>query len=315
MRAFVINEFGQPGRIEEVAVPEAADGEILVRVQAASVNPMDARVAAGMTRNWAETRLPLIPGLDAAGTVEALGPNSSGFKVGDEVVVSAGTKPFYGAGTFAELVTVPVSAVSHKPAGVDNITAASTPTAGLTAQAAIDALQPGPGQVVVAIGATGGVGSWFTQLAALRGATVVSLAQPDNADYARTMGAHAVVDRTAGDPVDQLKAQFPNGIDAIADFSGNAELLEQLSSLVRKGGMVTSSITKLDADAYTERGLTASQSNRVDLDRLPDLLELLNSGRIKAPEARVMPFADAGSALADIGSGHTRGKIVLQIGS
>ena len=315
MRAYVVKEFGEPGSVEEVAVPQPADGEVLVRVNVASLNPMDAFVVSGGTRAFAETRLPLIPGLDAAGTIEALGSSPNGFKVGDEVVISAATKPFYGAGTFAELVAVPVNAVSHKPAGIDNITAASTPTAGLTAQAAIDALQPASGQIVVAIGATGGVGSWFTQLAALRGAKVVAFAQPDNADYARTLGAHEVVDRTSGDPAEQLKGQFPNGIDAIADFSGNAELIEQLSDLVRKGGRVTSSIAQLDADAYAARGVTVTKANRLPLDRLPELLELLDSGQIKAPETRVLTLDEAGAAIAEVGSGHTRGKIALQIGS
>jgi NADPH:quinone reductase-like Zn-dependent oxidoreductase len=136
MRAFVVKELGQPGEVTDLPDPEPAEGEILVRVRKASVNPMDAFVTSGGVAQWAEVRMPLVPGLDAVGTVETLGDGVTGFKPGDDVVVTAATKPYYGAGTFAELVTVPSSAAVHMPAGIDDATAASVPQTGLTALAA-----------------------------------------------------------------------------------------------------------------------------------------------------------------------------------
>jgi NADPH2:quinone reductase len=251
--------------------------------------------------------------LDGAGTVAALGSGAEGFVVGDPVIVNAGTKGYWGEGTFAELVSVPADAVYKKPAELEDVGAATVSLAGLTAQAAVEAIDPQPGSAVLVIGATGGAGSWFTQLASVRGAKVVALARSENADYARSLGAAEVIDHTAGDVIQQVRAKFPGGVDAIADFSGNGELIESLSGLVKRGGRITSSNAQIDSDAYATRGLVATRANRAPLDRTPELLALIVAGRIRAPETSVVPLEQAGDAVSGVGAKHTRGKVVVRV--
>jgi NADPH2:quinone reductase len=313
MRAFVVRDFEKPGAVEEIADRIAGEGEVLVRVHTASVNPFDATSVKGATRAWAETRVPFVPGIDGAGTVAALGSGAEGFVVGDPVIVNAGTKGYWGEGTFAELVSVPADAVYKKPAELEDVGAATVSLAGLTAQAAVEAIDPQPGSAVLVIGATGGAGSWFTQLASVRGAKVVALARSENADYARTLGAAEVIDHTAGDVIQQVRAKFPGGVDAIADFSGNGELIESLSGLVKRGGRITSSNAQIDSDAYATRGLVATRANRAPLDRTPELLALIVAGRIRAPETSVVPLEQAGDAVSGVGAKHTRGKVVVRV--
>ena len=314
MRAFLINEFGKPGTVAEVPDPRPGADEVLVRVRAASVNPMDAFVISGGVAQYAEVKMPLVPGLDAVGIVESVGPGSNGFQPGDEVVVSAATKPSWGEGTFAEFVAVPKNAVAHKPAEVEDAAAASVPQAGLTALSAIDALQLRPTETIAVVGATGGVGSWFVQLAKHGGAQVIAFARPENADYARSLGADAVIDYTKNDWAEQVRTAADSGLDAVADFSGNAQMVEELSSAIRPGGRLASSIVQLDREAYAARGLSAAQANRSDPARMSELLTLLAAGKVQSPAAQVLPLEKAGQAIDEIGRGHTTGKIVLKIG-
>lgn len=314
MRAFAVTDFDLPGSVMELPDPVAGDGEVLIRVRAASVNPFDATVAAGGTRTWtAETRVPLVPGVDAAGVVVALGAGTAGFEPGDEVVTNAGGKSYWGGGTFAELVTVPVGAVAHKPVGISFEIAATVPQTGLTALAAVDLLEPAAGQVILVAGATGGVGGWFTQLAVLRGAIVVALARPENADYARELGASDVVDHTQPDMLERLRLAHPGGVDALADFSGSPELVAALSAVVRDRGRVVSSIGKAVQAVPAERGLTAAQANKVDPARLPELLEPLAAGKIKPPKINVVSLQDLGDVIAQAGQKQGVGKTVIRI--
>jgi NADPH:quinone reductase-like Zn-dependent oxidoreductase len=312
MRAFVIRDFEKPGAVEQVDAPHAGQNEVLIRVHTAGVNPMDNAVATGATRAWAETRVPTIPGIDAAGTVEAVGPDVHGFAAGDAVIANAFDKGFWGEGTFAELVVVPAKAVFAKPAGLDDVQAATVGLPGLTALSGIDVLDIKKGSNVVVIGATGGVGSWFTQLAADRGANVIGVARAENAEYARTFGCNDVVISDAA-VVDELRAKFPHGVDAIADFSGNTELIDSLAALLKSGGKLGTSAARLDADAYAARGITAVQINAAPVERMAELLDLLASGRIKTPTAKVVPLEKAGDAVSGVGERHTRGKVVVRV--
>src|SRR3989442_14939934 len=137
-----------------------------------------------------------------------------------------------GAGSFAEFATVPVAGVSPKPPSADYIGAAALGTAALTALSAVEAVDPKEGQAILVIGATGGVGSYATQLAADRGARVIAVARGEYADYARSLGASDVVDYTAGDLAEQVRSVAPDGLDAIIDLSGNAEAVTKLLDLV-----------------------------------------------------------------------------------
>jgi len=313
MRAFAVKELGQPGEVIELPDPQPAEGEVLVRIKAASVNPMDSFVASGGAAAWQETRTPLVPGIDGAGIVEQVAPGGNGFEVGDEVVVSANQKSYWGDGTFAELVAVPHAGVFHKPAGLDDAAAATLPLAGPTALGIADQVEAGPGKLIAVLGATGGVGSWFTQIASQRGATLIALVKPDNADYARELGAADVVDYTDPEAIARLSASYPEGIDAIADFTGSEDLISALAAHTKDGAALVSIGGMVDAEKWAPLGLVAERGQKADLPRLNGLLEQLANGTLRAPEVRIVPLERAGEALAEVSQRRTRGKVVVQI--
>jgi NADPH:quinone reductase-like Zn-dependent oxidoreductase len=313
LQAYAIDTFGEQGSVRELPLPEPEEGRLRLRVAVAGLNPFDAAVLQGYLQGRMEHRFPLIPGMDAAGTVDALGDGVEGYALGDRVLGSAG-KPFLGAGTAAEFVNVSAGAVTHAPLSMNDEVAAALPTAGVTALVIADALALSEGQTVVAVGATGGVGGYFVQLAAQRGASVVAVCRAENADYARTLGAADVIDYTAGDVVDAVRSGYPDGIDAVADMHGDAEEIARLSALIPKGGHLASAVGAADVEALADRGIEATNVNGlVTTARLETLLDLVAAGSIVAPEIHSKALADAAEALATIGSSHVRGKIVVRI--
>src|SRR2546427_6493777 len=132
MRAYAIDEFGRPGSIRDLPTPEPAEGEVLLRVRAAGVNAFDAAVVNGYAKDFMEHRFPLIPGVDASGIIEAVGPGAQGHAPGEDVY-GVSQKPFQGEGSFAEFLTTPADALAPKPSRVDHAAAAALPVAALTA--------------------------------------------------------------------------------------------------------------------------------------------------------------------------------------
>jgi len=313
MKAFAIDELGQPGSLQDVPVPEPAEGQVRVRVAAAGLNPFDNAVVQGYLRDRMEHRFPLVPGMDGSGTVDAIGSGVSAWSVGDELFGSVG-KGYLGEGTLAEFVTMSAGTIARKPSTIEHATAAAIPTAGVTALIMADALALGEGQTLVAVGATGGVGSHFVQLAARRGARVVAVCSGENADYARRLGAADVVDYTTGDIAEAVRSKYPDGIDAIADMHGDKEGVVRLAEQVRSGGHVASAVGAADADALGGRGIEATNvMGRVTTDSLEALLGMLEAGEIAAPEIRSFSLAVAGAALAAVATHHVRGKIVVTL--
>ena len=165
MRAFALEELGAPGSVVEVPVPEPAEGQVRIRVAAAGLNPFDNAVIQGSLKDQMEHRFPLIPGMDAAGTVDALGEGVIELAIGDEVFGSVG-KRHLGEGTAAGSATMSTATIARRPAGIADTDAAAIPVAGVTALTMVETASVSDGDVVVAIGATGGVGSYLVQLAA-----------------------------------------------------------------------------------------------------------------------------------------------------
>jgi NADPH:quinone reductase len=310
MKAFAIDEVGSEGSVRDVPVPEPAEGQVGIRVTAAGLNPFDSAVVRGYLKDRMEHRFPLVPGNDASGTVEAAGRGVD-WVIGDEVFGSVG-KMFLGEGTLAEFTTMSAETIARKPPTLDHASAAAIPVAGVTGTMMADALALSKGDVVVAIGATGGVGSYFVQIAAHRGAHVVAVCRGENADYARSLGAAEVIDYTAGDVAEAIAASYPDGIAAIADMHGDKDLLGRLSEHVRSGGRVTSAVGAVDQEALTNRGIEATNINgTVTTASLQTLTEMLERKEIVFPELRAVPLAEAGDALSSVGSGHSRGKVVI----
>jgi NADPH:quinone reductase len=310
MRAFALEELGAPGSIVEVPVPEPAEGQVRIRVAAAGLNPFDNAVVQGYLKDQMEHRFPLIPGADASGTVDALGDGVTGWSIGDDVFGSVG-KMVLGEGTFAEFATMSTGTSGRKPASVEHIDAAVIPVAGATALTMVEAASVSAGDVVVAIGATGGVGSYLVQLAAKRGARVLAVCSAENADYARKLGATGAIDYAAGDVVDAVRSLAPDGVDVIADMHRGDDAA-RVAAVVRRGGHVVSAVGGADEEALSARGIEAANiTGRVATEPLEALISMLERGEIVSPPVRAFPLADAAEAFEQVGSGHTRGKIVV----
>jgi NADPH:quinone reductase-like Zn-dependent oxidoreductase len=311
MEAFAIEELGQPGSVRDVAVPEPGEGQIRIKVAAAGLNPFDDAVLQGYLKDRMEHRFPLVPGMDASGTVDALGEGATAWSVGDEVFGSVG-KMYLGEGTVAEFVTMSAGTVARKPGSIDHPAAAAIPVAGVTALTMVDALSPAEGDIVVAVGATGGVGSYLVQLASGRGARVVAVCSGGNADYARRLGAVDVIDYTTEDVVAAVRSRHGDGVQGVADMRGDKDVLAGLAEQVRPGGHVASAVGAADADALSSGGVTATNvMGRVETASLQALASMIERGGIVSPDLRTFPLADAADALTAIASGHTRGKIVV----
>jgi NADPH:quinone reductase-like Zn-dependent oxidoreductase len=313
MKAFAIDELGQPGALRDLPVPEPAEGQVLVRVAAVGLNPFDNAVLKGLVKGRMEHRFPLVPGLDASGTIDAVGPDVGGLKAGDDVFGSVG-KMYLGEGTLAEFVTMSAAAITSKPQSLDHITAAAIPTAGVTALIMTDALSLAEGHTAVAIGATGGVGSFFVQLAARRGTRVVAACRRENADYARSLGAEDIIDYTSEEVIDSVRSRYPDGVDAIADMYGDKEEVARLAEQVRSGGRVASAVGAVDGEVLKTRGIEATNVvGMVATEALDALAKMLEAGEIVAPEIHAYALVDSSEALAAIATGHTRGKIVVTV--
>jgi NADPH:quinone reductase-like Zn-dependent oxidoreductase len=306
MQAFTLDAFGaQPALRDDIPEPHVGDDELLVRVHASSVNPVDVFIACGGLEEMAEHEFPVTLGRDFAGVVERVGSRITRYGVGDEVfgfVLYA--NPTVRDGSWAELITVPEdNLVAAKPRSLDVAHAGAAPLAAITAIAALDALAPAEGETVLVVGATGGVGSFFVQLAAAAGAKVIAPALPEDHDHLRGFGAGELVDRNAdvGAAVRELR---PDGVEAILDLVSPTPD----ASLLKEDGRLASSVGA--AGEGTGRFNIMAEPTPANLQRLA---ELLDTGTLRVPIQRSYRLEQAGEALQALPTTHTRGKLSLAI--
>ena len=311
MKAFALTAFGQPGSIHEVPEPKPGDGQVRVRVEAASLNPFDNAVLQGYLKDRMEHRFPLIPAGDFSGTVDSLGSGVQGFSVGDPVFGVTG-KMFLGEGTLAEKTTASAGTIAKRPHSIKDVEASALPLAGVSALMCVDAAAPKAKDVVVVVGASGGIGSYAVQLAKGRGAHVIGVTSTPNIDYVRGLGADEVIDRTAGDVLDVLKSKHHDGVASIIDTASDAPTLARLSEAVREGGSVISMKGAAAPDELAKRGVKGvNTQTQVNTERLQTLAKLSADGKLKAPRIRTFPFEQAGEAFKLLG--HSGGKLVVKI--
>jgi NADPH:quinone reductase-like Zn-dependent oxidoreductase len=313
MRAFNVPAAGEQPRVSEVAVPEVADGHVLIKVKAAGLNGIDAGLASGMMAGMLPHAYPLVLGRDAAGVVEAVGAGVSDFAPGDEVFGHVLLVPPVQAGTIAEYALLPAAAVVAKPAELDFVTAAALPLAGAAAAASVSAVDPQPGQVVLVVGASGGVGTYAVQLLAAQGATVVATGTPDDAAKLSGLGAATVVDYTAGPVAEQVLAAYPDGVDALIDLVAYSADGLPLAA-VRTGGKVASTLGAADGTALAAAGLTGANVMAGPVREVTaPLAERAAAGALTVDVTTVLPLEQAGEGLATIASRQARGKIVIKL--
>ena len=311
MRAYALDAFGQPGSIRDLPDPEPAEGQVRVRVAAASLNPFDNAVLMGYLKDMMEHRFPLIPAGDLAGTVDAIGPDVTGFSVGDPVFGVTG-KMYFGEGSMAQLTTAAAGTLAKRPDSVDDIEAAALPLAGVSALMSVEAAAPKAKDVVVIVGASGGIGSYAIQLAGLRGAHVIAVTTTPNIEYVNGLGADEVIDRTSGDVLEQLLAKHKDGVASIIDTASDAPALARLCEAVRKGGTVTSMKGAAAIEDLAKRDIKGvNVTTQVNTERLEQLADLAAKGKLKAPRIRTFPLEQAGEAFKLLGN--SGGKLVVKI--
>ncbi len=310
MRAMVVHEFGGRPEPADMPTPEPGPGSIQIRIEAAGVNPYDRKLIDGILDGKLPYDFPMIPGVDGAGTVSAVGPGAGAFAVGDRVAGKFLVPPI-GHGTFAEFLTVPEDKATTIPDEVTALQAAALPTAGLTAQDLADATGIDSGQLVLINGAAGGVGSFLVQLAATAGARVIATARPDDSDRMIRLGATEVVDYTQAPVGDSVRFAHPDGVDVLFDLVSPAPQLADLTQIVRPGGLVYSTIFAADEAELRGRGLKGgnfeSTGGTTELRRL---LQRVADGDVVVPIDAVRPLTDAPEVL---GASGARGKTVLVV--
>lgn len=309
MRAFTLESVPSAPAVTKVDTPRPQAGELLIKVAAASLNGIDIATAAGYTQAFMEHRYPLVLGGDFAGTVEALGEGVDGFAVGD-AVFGVVMKPYLGAGSLAQYVTVPAGhGVVRIPAGLEAGDAGALGVAGATALGSLDAVALAEGQTLLISGAAGGVGGLAVQLAAARGAKVIATARPGaQTDFVTglTDATVHVVDFT-GDLEGQVRAIAPDGVDAVLHLAGDGA---QLAALLRPGGQLASATGLAQDDVkghdVTVHTIMANPTAQI----LTSLAEQAASGALRVPVTATYPLERATEAFAAFTSG-TPGKIAV----
>ncbi|MES5820923.1 NADP-dependent oxidoreductase [Streptomyces sp. RG80] len=309
MRAFTLESVPSAPAVTKVDTPRPQAGELLIKVAAASLNGIDIATAAGYTQAFMEHRYPLVLGGDFAGTVEALGVGVDGFAVGD-AVFGVVMKPYLGAGSLAQYVTVPAGhGVVRIPAGLEAGDAGALGVAGATALGSLDAVALAEGQTLLISGAAGGVGGLAVQLAAARGAKVIATARPGaQTDFVTglTDATVHVVDFT-GDLEGQVRAIAPVGVDAVLHLAGDGA---QLAALLRPGGQLASATGLAQDDVkghdVTVHTIMANPTAQI----LTSLAEQAASGALRVPVTATYPLERATEAFAAFTSG-TPGKIAV----
>ncbi|TPG62424.1 NADP-dependent oxidoreductase [Hymenobacter nivis] len=317
MKAVRIHAFGGPDvlQLEDIARPVPAANEILVRVHASGVNPVDWVIREGGPEPMrAYLTLPMTLGWDAAGTVEALGSAATGFQVGDAVY---GVPNFPGNGSYAEYCAAKASQFARKPASLGFVEAAGVPLAGLTAWTGLFGHgQLRPGQRVLIQGASGGVGSFAVQFAKAKGAYVIGTASAGNLDYLRQLGADEALDYR-----NQPWAALAGSVDVVLEASplrDNAARAQAVGAL-KAGGVFVSVNTDFPFDEAVMGALARQQAtgtlaaNEPRRDWLEEIAQLIDAGRVKVLVSKVYPLAEVAAAHRESQTWHVRGKLVLEI--
>ena len=308
MKAVRIHEFGDPGvlKYEDVPRPEPGKGEILVRVHATTVNPVDWKIRSGEAQSWLPVQLPFIPGCDFAGVVESVGEGITRLKAGDEVY---GYKGLPRCAANAEYVVANENEVTRKPETMDFVQATAIPVGALTSRQAIfDNAGLQAGQKILVHAASGSVGSSAVQLAKAKGAYVIGTASGRNLEFVKSLGADEVIDYTATKFEEAVK-----DVDVVLDLIGGATLARSYA-VVKPGGYVVSAVQPPDPQQLASHKLKGSMVGvQPNAEQLVEVAALIDAGKVKAFVETVLPLSEIKKAHELSQSGRTRGKIVLTV--
>jgi len=334
MRAYMLEGYGDASRtkLRDIPKPVPAAGEVLVRVEAAGLNPVDYKIREGALRVVARLSLPAVMGNEIAGVVESNGTGAKRFAPGDRVVARMVKEKL---GAFAEFACVPEELLARAPAKLDAVHAAALPLAGLTAlQALREELHCGPGQKLLITGGAGGVGTFAIPLAKRMGAHVTTTASPRGEALVRSLGADEVIDYTRGSLAD-----YPRKFDGALDLVGSAALPGLFGS-VKRGGRVVSIAAlpevrtalkdlkrPLLAPLFLMVGAVPSLLAlargvdyrfllmRADGAQLAELVAMVDAGELPVTVDREFPFEQIAEAFQYLEQGRAKGKVVVRMGA
>jgi len=305
MKAIVVHEFGGPEvlKLEDVPRPEPKENEILVKVIAAGVNPVDAGLRSGHYAKFFGPKPPFAPGADIAGVVET--SKSDKFKVGDAVYAYLDLDR---GGGYAEYTIVKSNEASPKPKSITFTEAAAVPVVALTAwQALVDTAKLSAGQTVLIHGGSGGVGTFAIQIAKARGAKVYATASTQNQDLLKQLGADVAIDYTK-----QKFEDVAKNVDVVLDSVGK-DTLQRSYGVVRKGGFLVTIVARPDPAELEKNGIRGSSlSVAPNSEELAEITKLIDAKKIKVVVSQTFALADAAKAQEQAETRHTRGKIVLK---
>jgi len=307
MKAVTIHSFGGPEvlQLENLPIPEPAEGQVLVRVHAASVNPVDWKTREGKYPAVGADRLPLVLGRDIAGHIERCGPGVHGFAVGDAVYAMLDREH----GGYAEYVIVSAGDLAAKPGRLEYTGAAAVPLAAITAwQGLFDHGQLHSGQHVLIHGGAGGVGHLAVQLAKARGARVSTVVSAQDAGFVRSLGADEVIDYQH-----ERFEERVHDVDLVFDLI-NGETQDRSWQVLKRGGALISTLRKPSEERARSLGARAAnyqaQPNAAELDAVG---RLIDENRVRPHVERVFPLEQAREAQQLQQNGHLRGKVVLEV--
>ena len=308
MKAIVAHQYGGPEvlKLEEIPQPEAKEDEILVRVIAAGVNPVDAAARSQKFGQFLHIKLPAIPGYDIAGIVEKAGAKITKFKPGDPVYAYIALDK---GGGYAQYAVATEKEAAAKPQSLTYVEAAAVPLVAETAwQALIDTARLSAGQTVLIHGGSGGVGSFAIQIAKARGAKVMATASTANQDLLKQLGADVAIDYTK-----QKFEDVAKDVDVVLDSVGK-DTLARSYGVVKKGGFIVSIVGRPDPTQLEKHGIHgASISVEPNASELAEIGRLIDEKKIKVIVSQTFPLAEAAKAQEQIATHHTRGKIVLKV--
>jgi NADPH:quinone reductase-like Zn-dependent oxidoreductase len=331
MKAIRLHEFGGPEvlRNDDVPVPEPKPGEVLIRVHAVGMNPPDWYAREGMPDVPPELKppmaLPLIPGTDVSGVVEAVAADVDGFAVGDAVFGLLRFPTSLQGSAYAEYVTAPASDLARKSAAIDHVHAAGLAMSGLTAWQFLIALghdHPSPFQkaqhrpmaldserTVLVNGAAGGVGHLAVQLAKWKGARVIAVASGAHEKFLRELGADEFIDYTT-----DRSEEVARDVDLVLDAVGGPDSRRFLHTLKRGGSLYPVYFGEFDDEENADLGVTVTSTQvRSNGAQLAELEGLMVTGTLRVAIDSTFPLADAQLAHERAARGHIQGKIVLTV--
>ncbi|MFT6956973.1 MAG: NADPH2:quinone reductase [Halieaceae bacterium] len=317
MKAVFYQEHGPAEvlQVGELDIPEPGPDQVLVKIGATSINPIDRRLRAGELTEYITRTYPVVPGWDMAGRIVKLGVNVTDWQVGDDILGLAFTWSIQ-HGSYAEYAPIDVSAITRKPVQLSFEEASALPLVSLTAwQALIEFGELKPGQSVLIQAGAGGLGSIAIAIAKHLGARVYTTTRQVNFSYVKSLGADVLIDYTVEDYREVVRSHEPDGVDLVLESLLGGGIAEDAIRLAKDGGAVAYMNNEPPEMAeIDQRNIKAEFiHHRPDGAMLTELVALFEQGVLKVPEINIMQLDDAVEAHHQSEAGRTRGKIVLHI--